>query len=58
MKRITVTLTDEAEKVFNEIMYSLPKDEETGEGMCTQDQAISYALVKMWEMEQKEENEE
>ena len=54
MKRITVTLTDEAEKVFNEIMYSLPKEKD-GSGMCTQSDAISYALNRMWSLEQTEE---
>ncbi len=49
MKKITVTLSDEAEKVFNDIMYSLPKDEETGEGMCTQSEAINHALVNYQE---------
>ena len=34
MKKITITLTDEAEAFFNEIMYSLPKDLETGEVLC------------------------
>ena len=43
MKRITVKLTKKAEKAFNEIMYSLPKDN-YGTGMCTQSQAVSYAL--------------
>jgi hypothetical protein len=43
MKKITVTLSDNAEKVFNEIMYSLPKHED-GSGMCTQNQAVSYAF--------------
>ena len=43
MKRITVELTEEAEKAFNEIMYSLPKNTD-GSGTCTQSQAVSYAL--------------
>ena len=43
MKKITVNLTDKAESAFNEIMYSLPKHPD-GTGMCTQSQAISYAL--------------
>ena len=57
MKKITVTLSDEAERVFNDIMYSLPKDHETGEGMCTQSEAISFALTEyehyldLWENE-------
>ena len=46
MKKITVTLSDEGEKVFNDIMYSLPKDQETGEGMCTQSEAINHALTE------------
>jgi len=50
MKKITITLSDEAEKVFNEIMYSLPKDPETGEGMCTQSDAINYALINNEEL--------
>jgi len=54
MKRITVTLTDDAERVFNEIMYSLPKEKD-GSGLCTQSQAISYALNRMWSLEQTEE---
>lgn len=43
MKTIRVTLSDDAVKVFNEIMYSLPKHED-GTGMCTQSQAVSYAF--------------
>ena len=50
MKKITVTLSDEGEKAFNEIMYSLPKDPETGEGCCTQSDAINYALINNEEL--------
>ena len=49
MKKITVTLSDEAEKVFNDIMYSLPKEED-GTGMCNQSEAISHALVNYQEL--------
>ena len=49
MKKITVTLSDEAEKVFNEIMYSLPKNKD-GTGMCTQSDAINYALISNEEL--------
>ena len=52
MKKITVTLSDEAEKIFNELMYSLPKKED-GSGMCTQSEAINYALQKMDLLERK-----
>lgn len=52
MKKITVTLSDDAEKVFNEIMYALPKEED-GTGMCTQSEAINYALQKMDLLERK-----
>ena len=46
MKKLTIILTDEGEKVFNDLMYSLPKDED-GSGMCTQNEAINYALQRM-----------
>jgi hypothetical protein len=49
MKKITVTLSDEAEKVFNDIMYSLAKEED-GTGMCTQSEAINHALVNYQEL--------
>lgn len=52
MKKITVTLSDEAEKMFNEIMYSLPKEED-GTGMCTQSQAINYALTGLQDLENR-----
>ena len=55
MKKITVTLTDEAEIVLNEIMYSLPKEKD-GSGMCSQSDAVSYALNRMWAMEQTEQD--
>ena len=48
MKKITVTLSDEVEKVFNDIMYSLPKEED-GSGTCTQSDAINHALVNYQE---------
>jgi hypothetical protein len=48
MKKITVTLSDESEKVFNDIMYSLAKEED-GTGMCTQSDAINHALVNYQE---------
>ena len=51
MKKITVTLNDEAEAFFNEIMYSLAKEED-GTGMCTQSDAINYALLSLQEFEQ------
>ena len=54
MKKITVTLTDEAEIVFNELMYSLPKNDD-GSGMCSQSSVICYALQRMNYLEQKEE---
>jgi hypothetical protein len=54
MKKITITLTDKAEEVFNEIMYALPREED-GTGMCTQSQAICHALEMMWEYEQAEQ---
>ena len=44
MKKITVTLNDEAEAYFHELMYSLPKNED-GSGMCSQSDAINYALI-------------
>ena len=50
MKKITVTLNDEAEKFFNEIMYSLPKEPD-GTGMCSQSDAINYALLSLQEFE-------
>ena len=46
MKKITITLSDEAERFFNEIMYSLPKETD-GSGMCTQSEAINYALLNL-----------
>jgi len=52
MKKITVTLSDEAEAYFNEIMYSLPKEED-GTGMCTQSDAINYALMALEDLEEK-----
>jgi hypothetical protein len=52
MKKITLTLSDEAEKVFNDLMYSLPKDKD-GTGMCTQSEAICYALQRMDHLEQQ-----
>ena len=55
MKKITVTLTDEAEKVFNEIMYALPKEED-GTGMCNQSEAICHALQRMDFLEEAEES--
>ena len=45
MKKITVTLSDEGERVFNDIMYSLPKEDD-GSGMCTQSDAINHALIE------------
>ena len=62
MKKITVTLSDKAEKYFNDIMYSLPRHAD-GSGMCTQSQAINYTLVslqaaeKKWEAEKDQEPE-
>ena len=56
MKKITVTLSDKAEAYFDEIMYSLPKYAD-GSGMCTQSQAINYALVSLQAAEKKWENE-
>lgn len=44
MKKIKATITDDAEKAFNEIMYSLPKNKD-GTGMCTQSQAVGYAFT-------------
>ncbi len=46
MKKITITLTDESERFFNEIIYSLPKETD-GSGMCTQSEAINYALLRL-----------
>jgi hypothetical protein len=54
MKKITITLTDEAEKVFNDLMYSLPKEED-GTGMCNQSEAICYALQRMDFLEKQDE---
>lgn len=54
MKKITVTLNDEAEKMFNEIMYSLPKDPD-GSGMCSQSDAINYALIQLAAAEKQAE---
>ena len=45
MRKITVTLSDEGERVFNDIMYSLPKEDD-GSGMCTQSDAINHALIE------------
>jgi len=56
MKKITVTLSDEAEKYFNEIMYSLPKEDD-GSGMCTQSEAINYALLYLKNFEDIENEE-
>lgn len=56
MKKITVTLSDKAEAYFDEIMYSLPKYAD-GSGMCTQSQAINYALVSLQAAEKKWEEE-
>jgi len=50
MKKITVTLNDEAERFFNEIMYSLPKPGTEGD-LCTQSDAINHALISLSEME-------
>ena len=52
MKKITVTLSDKAEKQFNEIMYSLPENED-GTGMCTQSQAVNYAFECLAVFEEK-----
>ena len=52
MKSIKITLSDKAEKVFNKIVYSLPKNED-GTGICTQSQAINYALESIGEFEEK-----
>jgi hypothetical protein len=49
-KTIRITLSDEAEKQFNEIMYALPKNED-GSGICTQSQAINHALIELAEFE-------
>ena len=44
MKRITVTLSDEAEKYFNEVQYSL----DFGDGkVATQSQVISHCLEEL-----------
>lgn len=56
MKKITVTLSDKAEAYFDDIMYSLPKYAD-GSGMCTQSQAINYALVSLQAAEKKWDNE-
>jgi hypothetical protein len=50
MKKITVTLSDEAEAYFNEILYSLPKPGTEGD-LCTQSDAINYALLSLQEFE-------
>jgi hypothetical protein len=50
MKKITITLSKKAEKVFNEIMYSLPKEQD-GSEMCKQSKAINYALESIGELE-------
>lgn len=49
--KITVTLTGKAEKMYNEIMYSLPENED-GSGMCTQSQAVNYAFKELALFEQ------
>lgn len=44
MKRITVTLSDKAEKYFNEVAYSL----DYGDGkVATQSQVISHCLEEL-----------
>ena len=48
MKKITITLSDEAEKVFNDIMYDLPHNED-GTGVCTQSDAINHSLINYQE---------
>jgi len=53
MKKITITLSDEAEKFFNE--YSLPKEED-GMGKCTQSDAINHALMNLKEFEEEHES--
>jgi len=55
MKKITVTLNDEAERFFNEIMYALPKPGTEGD-LCTQSDAINHALISLSEMEEHYEN--
>ena len=50
-KKITITLSDKAEEYFNEVMYSLPKNDD-GTGMCTQNQAINHVLEAAYDFEQ------
>ena len=51
MKKITITLNGEAERFFNEIMYSLPKPGTEGD-LCSQSDAINHALISLSEMEE------
>lgn len=48
MKKITVTLTDKAEKYFNEVAYSLDFEGRT----ATQSEVISHCLQELSDFEQ------
>lgn len=47
-KKITITLSDKAEKFFNEVMYSL---EGCNEKPCTQTEAINWCLEALQDFE-------
>lgn len=53
-KKITITLSDKAEKYFNELMYSLPG--KNGEGLCTQSEAINESLETLSDFEDITQN--
>lgn len=55
MKKITVTLSDKAEKYFNEVMYSLPKNAD-GTGICSQSQAINESLETLSDFERTQDD--
>ena len=48
MKKITVTLSDEAEKYFNEVQYSL----DNGEKVATQSEVINHCLIELAKFEE------
>lgn len=50
MKKITVLLSEKANQQLNEILYSLPKNND-GSGLCTQSAAINYCLESMKDFE-------
>lgn len=52
MKKITVTLSDKAEKYFNDVMYGLHVSDYR---MCTQSEAINEILETNLDFESKED---